>query len=587
MSRSLLVPAARIVPLFVLAATMMAPALLSAQSIHEAKAYSNKFLNRGSLADKSCTTVVKIIESKPLPASEKPIVTKKVIQRSNSSTARRQTVKPKRFKNGLIFKERRDKALAESKAKEDRVQPHPFRPDPNNVFESTPSKDPATRPGFESPFGEFQPLGQKPVAASEKSIQPSPQLPSGEVEFLEEPALPPTEVGADANERKTTEVIEFDFSKSEDVSEKVPVEQYEGPMPGAMSSVSINDLQAAESKSETQAEQWLKTKEESPERVASLPTEKVESAIETPTASAPVAPPVEPETPSGSVPATPQETPSERVASLPAAKVGSAVETPSVAGPTVPPVLTKPIAPRGPAPSRAQVESGSNELANDLANKTRRYGTADELFPQDDSRPAPDDEPINEPDIEQEEPARPLEEPEMEPKTEELEDLEDLEPDMEEDENELDDDDWRRDPFRDPPQQRSGFSNAWPSQSVREVGLDIRERSNIVPPDRSGELISGGGGNWDTFSTAPKHFTWAAPNIRYQPLYLEDIALERYGQTPCGWAEAVVSYAHFFKSAALIPYSAFKDCPRSCDSPLGYCRPGAPAPKIIQRHFWR
>ena len=149
----------------------------------------------------------------------------------------------------------------------------------------------------------------------------------------------------------------------------------------------------------------------------------------------------------------------------------------------------------------------------------------------------------------------------------------------------------RRDPFDEQNQEKrmpmtSEFFQSWPRRSISEISINVSDHSGVRPEDRSAELIGNGGGNWQATSTTLKNFTWAAPNIRYQPLYFEDVALERYGQTPCGWRENVVSYFHFFKSKALLPYSMLMDHPHSCDYPLGYCRPGEPTRKIRQIHWW-
>lgn len=146
-----------------------------------------------------------------------------------------------------------------------------------------------------------------------------------------------------------------------------------------------------------------------------------------------------------------------------------------------------------------------------------------------------------------------------------------------------------RDPFDDQEDARaepSEFMQLWAGRSISDIRIDTREYSNVRPRDRSDELLGAGGGNWQASSTSQKNFSWTAPNIRYQPLYFEDVALERYGQTIGGFWGNAVSYLHFFKSRALLPYSMLVDCPHSCDYPLGYCRPGQPTRRIIQRHWW-
>lgn len=128
----------------------------------------------------------------------------------------------------------------------------------------------------------------------------------------------------------------------------------------------------------------------------------------------------------------------------------------------------------------------------------------------------------------------------------------------------------------------------WPLQSIDQISLDIRDTSEVVPRDRSGLLINESKSNWNDFYPTEKDFAWCAPDIRYQPLYCQDVALERYGQT-FGQAdvEAALSGLHFFASVCTLPCQVLRDYPCSCDYPLGYCRPGNPAPCTYPRYiFW-
>lgn len=125
----------------------------------------------------------------------------------------------------------------------------------------------------------------------------------------------------------------------------------------------------------------------------------------------------------------------------------------------------------------------------------------------------------------------------------------------------------------------------WPRKGIREIAVDIRETSNEVPEDRSVQLLRSGSSEWSSFAAAPKVFAWVAPDIRYQPLYFEDVALERYGQTKAPYIQSTLSAAHFFKSFVLLPHQMRHDAPGSCDSPLGFCRPGNVVPTTKQRTY--
>lgn len=137
----------------------------------------------------------------------------------------------------------------------------------------------------------------------------------------------------------------------------------------------------------------------------------------------------------------------------------------------------------------------------------------------------------------------------------------------------------------DPTPQRAEFG-PWPRKGIRAISLNINESNEIYPEDRSEQLVNSYNQSWNQFAPAQKVFAWVPPNIKYQPLYFEDVALERYGQTASPTQQALLSGAHFFKSLALLGHQARHDHPYSCDHPLGFCRPGNTVPYTIQRQFF-
>ena len=126
------------------------------------------------------------------------------------------------------------------------------------------------------------------------------------------------------------------------------------------------------------------------------------------------------------------------------------------------------------------------------------------------------------------------------------------------------------------------------STDTRLLRVNIAESSATAPSDQSGELVAQSLGK-PVVVPSEKRFAWAAPDIRYQPLYFENVPHERYGQTPegCEIRQTVLSAAHFFGSAALLPYKLLDQHPQSCDGPLGFCRPGSETPFVWQRPIVR
>ncbi len=77
-------------------------------------------------------------------------------------------------------------------------------------------------------------------------------------------------------------------------------------------------------------------------------------------------------------------------------------------------------------------------------------------------------------------------------------------------------------------------------------------------------------------------YYWAATGFYHQPLYFEEVNLERYGHTSCHCLQPVLSGAHFFATIPILPYKMALDHPNECVYTLGHYRPGSCAP--WQRH---
>ena len=77
----------------------------------------------------------------------------------------------------------------------------------------------------------------------------------------------------------------------------------------------------------------------------------------------------------------------------------------------------------------------------------------------------------------------------------------------------------------------------------------------------------------------PSVYAWKASNIAYNPLYFEDVQLERYGHT-YGCLQPAASLGRFGVQLIGLPYQMALDPPCKCVYPLGYYRPGECAPKL-------
>ncbi|HVJ68046.1 MAG TPA: hypothetical protein VM510_08690 [Caulifigura sp.] len=79
-------------------------------------------------------------------------------------------------------------------------------------------------------------------------------------------------------------------------------------------------------------------------------------------------------------------------------------------------------------------------------------------------------------------------------------------------------------------------------------------------------------------------YMWCASNLYHNPLYFEDVQLERYGQVKCNeFVQPFVSVGKFGAQLVGLPYQMALDPPHSCRYALGYYRPGDCAPRLHYR----
>ncbi|QDV70172.1 hypothetical protein Poly24_38910 [Rosistilla carotiformis] len=82
--------------------------------------------------------------------------------------------------------------------------------------------------------------------------------------------------------------------------------------------------------------------------------------------------------------------------------------------------------------------------------------------------------------------------------------------------------------------------------------------------------------NW-----TPSTMTWKASNLCHNPLYFEEVQLERYGHSAGPIKQPLISTAHFFVNIAVLPYKMGIHPATECQYALGYYRPGNCAPYLL------
>jgi hypothetical protein len=71
-------------------------------------------------------------------------------------------------------------------------------------------------------------------------------------------------------------------------------------------------------------------------------------------------------------------------------------------------------------------------------------------------------------------------------------------------------------------------------------------------------------------------FCWQASAFCHQPLYFEEVNLERYGYAHNKYIQPWFSAAHFFCTIPALPYLMTAEPPGECIYTAGHYRPGSP-----------
>lgn len=121
---------------------------------------------------------------------------------------------------------------------------------------------------------------------------------------------------------------------------------------------------------------------------------------------------------------------------------------------------------------------------------------------------------------------------------------------------------------------------------VAALGVDIRPPEGDLPPDHARNSYAhlqdrfhcpGTQRDW-----CEKSFYWNASLLNHQPLYFEDVNLERHGFSH-GKLQPLVSGAKFFGTLPTLPYQMCARPPQTTRYTLGESRPGSQAPYVHER----
>ena len=111
---------------------------------------------------------------------------------------------------------------------------------------------------------------------------------------------------------------------------------------------------------------------------------------------------------------------------------------------------------------------------------------------------------------------------------------------------------------------------------LSSVNLNVMPGQELIPTDvATGEFLQMVPGAAFRSGEVVYPFHWAPSEMVHRPLYFEEAALERYGQTHSPLLQPVISGAHFFGNVAILPYKMGLDLPHQRIYNLGHHRAGS------------
>ena len=119
-------------------------------------------------------------------------------------------------------------------------------------------------------------------------------------------------------------------------------------------------------------------------------------------------------------------------------------------------------------------------------------------------------------------------------------------------------------------------------KSLHNIELNIQS-SKQKPTDCSNHLFTKTTTHLPSRMQTARTFHWEATDFSHQPLYFDNVPLERYGQTRSPLLQPFISGAHFFGTLPVLPYKMGIDRYKDKIYTLGYYRSGSFAPCTRQR----
>ena len=130
-----------------------------------------------------------------------------------------------------------------------------------------------------------------------------------------------------------------------------------------------------------------------------------------------------------------------------------------------------------------------------------------------------------------------------------------------------------------PPSETTALPKPQGVPSARSITLASAAVQGEMPKDLSEHIFTvSQQDSRQTRGWEPSSYDWEASKLCHNPLYFQQVAAERYGQTVCPCLQPAICVGRFYVDFVALPVQMAMTCPCSCQYAYGYFRPGSPAP---------
>lgn len=118
---------------------------------------------------------------------------------------------------------------------------------------------------------------------------------------------------------------------------------------------------------------------------------------------------------------------------------------------------------------------------------------------------------------------------------------------------------------------------------INEIKTTLQTDGKRLPPDCSSQQFTSESNGAESRFYTDTEYHWLPTNFFHMPAYLDDVPLERYGQSRFPKLQPAISGAKFALQVPMLPYKMGVDRPHACITTLGHQPPGDCVPCIRQR----